>query len=162
MCVITPLGPSSLLTQVVRSVDVMVGNLCMPVDMLVLPRSNFDIVLGMNWLNKYHAVIDCVNTTLSLELNDVRATHELVYLRPTRMPTMELLEKSSLAAIRFEEKELTVEMVPVVCEYPDVFPKDFVGLPPVREVKFSIEVVSRMTPISKEPQSYLSRRKMEA
>ena len=35
MCVSTPLGPGSLLTRVTKSVDVIVENKCMPVDMLV-------------------------------------------------------------------------------------------------------------------------------
>ena len=122
----------------------------MPIDMLVLPMSDFDVVLGMNWLNKYHAVIDCVKATLSLELNDARVTHELVCPRPTNMPTMELWEKPSLAALQVEEKELTVEMVPVVCEYPDVFPEELPGLPPVREVEFGIEVMPGTASISKQ------------
>ena len=149
MCVSTPLGPSSLLTRVVRSVDVMIGDLCMPVDMLVLPMSDFDVVLGMNWLNKYRAIIDCSTTTLSLVLGDKRVTHELVCPRPLSMPTMELWERSQLAALQLEEKEPTLETVPVVCEYPDVFPEDLPGLPPHRDVEFSIDVVPGTAPISK-------------
>ena len=30
--------------------------------------------------------------------------------------------------------------IPVVCEFPDVFPEDLPGLPPDREVEFSIEL----------------------
>ena len=37
----------------------------MPVDMLVFPMSDFDVVLVMNWLNKYKVVIDCFNASLS-------------------------------------------------------------------------------------------------
>ncbi|KAG8485639.1 hypothetical protein CXB51_018870 [Gossypium anomalum] len=37
------------------------------------------------------------------------------------------------------------ESVPVVCEYPDVFPKEFLGLPPIREVEFDIELMSETT-----------------
>ena len=48
MCVSTPLGPGVLITTVVKSIDVIVKDKCMPVDQLVLPMSNFDIVLGMN------------------------------------------------------------------------------------------------------------------
>ena len=62
----------------------------MPIDMLVLPMSDFDVVLSMDWLNKYHVVIDCFNAILSLELNGARITHELTRPRPTNMPTVEL------------------------------------------------------------------------
>ncbi|KAG8478614.1 hypothetical protein CXB51_028428 [Gossypium anomalum] len=41
-----------------------------------------------------------------------------------------------------------VELVPVVCEFPDVFPKELPGLPPIREVEFGIELVPGTTPIT--------------
>ena len=44
----TPLGPRSLLTKVVRVVDVIVESRSMPIDMLVLLMSDFDVVLGMD------------------------------------------------------------------------------------------------------------------
>ena len=50
---------------------------------------------------------------------------------------------------RVSEKKF--EYVPVVCEFPDVFPKELPGLPPVREVEFSIELVPGTTPISVAP-----------
>ena len=47
--------------------------------------------------------------------------------------------------------ELKIKSVPVVCEYSDVFPKELPGLPPVREVKFSLDLVLGTTPISIAP-----------
>ena len=41
--------------------------------------------------------------------------------------------------------------IPVVCEFLHVFPKDLSGLPPDREVEFSIELESSTTPISRCP-----------
>ena len=41
--------------------------------------------------------------------------------------------------------------VKIVREFQDVFPEDFPGLPPDREVEFSIELVPGTTPISKTP-----------
>ena len=41
--------------------------------------------------------------------------------------------------------------MPVVCEYPDVFPEELPGLPHVREVEFGIELVPGTTPISIAP-----------
>ena len=39
--------------------------------------------------------------------------------------------------------------IPVVCEYSDVFPEDLSGLPPDREVEFTIELEPGTTPISR-------------
>ena len=48
MCVSTPLGSESCMSKVVKDVDVVVEDTSMPVDMLVIPMSDFDVVLGMN------------------------------------------------------------------------------------------------------------------
>nr|GEZ23372.1 putative reverse transcriptase domain-containing protein [Tanacetum cinerariifolium] len=56
---------------------------------------------------------------------------------------------------RSEGKQL--EDVPVVRDYPDVFPKDLPGLPPALPVEFQIDLIPGAAP---EPQSYSSKRKM--
>ncbi|KAA3480738.1 DNA/RNA polymerases superfamily protein [Gossypium australe] len=48
----------------------------------------------------------------------------------------------------FESK---IQSVPVVCEFPDVFLEELPGLPPVREVEFSIDIVPGTTLISIAP-----------
>jgi hypothetical protein len=42
-----------------------------------------------------------------------------------------------------------IQDIPVVCEFPDVFPEDFPGLPPERDVKFVIELKPCTAPISR-------------
>ncbi|MCI69509.1 cellular nucleic acid-binding protein, partial [Trifolium medium] len=54
------------------------------------------------------------------------------------------------ASLIMEEK-LEVDALPVVCEFPDVFPEDISDLPPEREVKFYIDVVPGTSPISMAP-----------
>jgi hypothetical protein len=44
-----------------------------------------------------------------------------------------------------------IEDIPVVCEFPDVFPDDLPGLPLDREVEFKIELILGTTPISQRP-----------
>ncbi|KAK5775501.1 hypothetical protein PVK06_043398 [Gossypium arboreum] len=44
--------------------------------------------------------------------------------------------------------ESKIESVPVVCEYLDLFPRELFGLPLIREVEFSIELVPGTSPIS--------------
>ncbi|WVZ75499.1 hypothetical protein U9M48_023545 [Paspalum notatum var. saurae] len=41
--------------------------------------------------------------------------------------------------------------IPVACEYPDVFPEELPGLPPDRDVEFSIELVPGTAPVSRRP-----------
>jgi hypothetical protein len=41
--------------------------------------------------------------------------------------------------------------VPVVNEFPDVFPEELSGMPPNRDIKFVIELKSGTTPIYKTP-----------
>ena len=47
--------------------------------------------------------------------------------------------------------EIKLENVPVVCEFPDVFPEELPGLPPDRELEFGIEVLPGSAPISIPP-----------
>ena len=129
--------------------DVIIEDVSLPVDMLVLPVSDFDVVLGMNCLNQYRVVIDCFHVSLSFEMDGATVIHELTRSRPTHMSTYELWEKPMLATIRVEDKELTVVMVPVVREYQDVFSEELLGLPPVREIEFSIDLEPGVRPISK-------------
>jgi hypothetical protein len=44
-----------------------------------------------------------------------------------------------------------MEEIPVVQEFIDIFPEDFPGLPPDREIEFSIDLIPGATPISKAP-----------
>ena len=45
----------------------------------------------------------------------------------------------------------SVEQVTVVCEYPDVFPKELLGMPPNRDVEFVIDLLLGTGPIAKRP-----------
>jgi hypothetical protein len=47
--------------------------------------------------------------------------------------------------------ESPVERIPMVCDYPDVFPDELPGMPPDRDIEFAIELQPRTAPISKRP-----------
>ncbi|GJW62205.1 hypothetical protein Tco_0111540 [Tanacetum coccineum] len=48
-----------------------------------------------------------------------------------------------------EEKRL--EDIPVVREFPEVFPEDLPGLPPIRQVEFQIDLIPGTTPVARAP-----------
>nr|GEY84895.1 putative reverse transcriptase domain-containing protein [Tanacetum cinerariifolium] len=50
-----------------------------------------------------------------------------------------------------KSKDKRLENIPIVREFPDVFPKDLPGLPPVRQVEFQIDLIPGATPIAPAP-----------
>ncbi|GKG09159.1 hypothetical protein Tco_0337905 [Tanacetum coccineum] len=47
-----------------------------------------------------------------------------------------------------EPKEKRLEDVPVIQDFPEVFPDDLSGLPPPRQVEFKIELVPGTAPVA--------------
>ena len=50
-----------------------------------------------------------------------------------------------------ETKEPKLEDNPVVNEFPEVFPEDFLGLPPQQRMEFRTNLVPGAAPVAKEP-----------
>ena len=44
--------------------------------------------------------------------------------------------------------EVTLDNVPIVCKFPDVFPEELSGLPPDRKLEFGIELLPSLAPVS--------------
>nr|GFD08459.1 putative reverse transcriptase domain-containing protein [Tanacetum cinerariifolium] len=44
-----------------------------------------------------------------------------------------------------------VKDVPIVQDFPEVFPEDFPGLPPARQVEFQIDLIPRAAPVARAP-----------
>ena len=57
----------------------------------------------------------------------------------------------ALLVVAHVEASPNLASIPMVCEFPDVFPKDLSGLPPDRDVEFSIELEPSTAPISRHP-----------
>lgn len=56
-----------------------------------------------------------------------------------------------IAFISEKKLEQKLENISIVCEFPYLFPDEVLGLPPAREVDFTIELVPGTAPISKAP-----------
>ena len=50
--------------------------------------------------------------------------------------------------IDMKKAELSLSDIPIVSDYPNMFPEEFLGLPPQREIEFAIDVVQCATPAS--------------
>ncbi|WVZ70999.1 LOW QUALITY PROTEIN: hypothetical protein U9M48_019626 [Paspalum notatum var. saurae] len=107
---------------------------------VVLPHQGIDVILGMNWMNEHHAVLDIGSMTVQLKSNVSGKVLKI------HIPNQKHIEPT-VNATELQE----IKKIPVVCEFPDVFPKELPGLPPDRNVEFSIELVPGTAPVSKRP-----------
>jgi hypothetical protein len=65
--------------------------------------------------------------------------------------TLYLSDQGCTRSCAFTMIESHVEKIPVVCDYPDVFPDELPGMPPDIDIEFAIELQPGTAPISKRP-----------
>lgn len=106
---------------------------------LILEDQGIDIILGVNWMKQYKALIDVDARTIDLQ--DIQGNPFQLQL-PSHQCLESMLKKTRV---------VTLESIPVVNEFEDVFPEDLPGLPPDRAVEFSIEIEPGTAPISRRP-----------
>ena len=131
------------------------------VDLIPLPFREFDLILGMDWLSKHRAIVDCGQKTVVLRCSD--QTEVIVQgiglsVMSNVISTMQARKfmrkgcETFLAMILDSKRgQVDVEKIPVVREFPDVFPKELSGIPLEREVDLTIEIVPGTVPMSRAP-----------
>src|SRR5881394_4085435 len=107
---------------------------------LILHHQRIDLILGVGWMEQHGAEIDISTRTVSLNTPD--GTRRIVLSLPEHPVT-----SGSVCALEVE----SLEAIPVVREYPDVFPEDLPGLPPDHAVEFSIELLPGTAPVFRRP-----------
>nr|GFB61549.1 putative reverse transcriptase domain-containing protein [Tanacetum cinerariifolium] len=130
------------------------------IDLIPIKLGSFDVVIGMDWLSKYHAKIICdekvmhipiENESLIIQGNQSRTRLSLIsYIKTERYISKgcqvfiaPVMEKKS------DEKQL--KNIHVVREFLDVFPEELPGLPLVCQVKFQINLIPRAAPVARAP-----------
>ena len=161
MLVTSPLGHSVRVNRVYKNCHLMNHDKEFSADLLALPFHEFDLILGMNWLSKHRAIVDCDKKTVRLKCSDLLevTVHGIqsgvVSNVISAMQARRLLRKGCEAflALVLDSKrgQVDVEKIIVVKEFPNVFPEELPGILPEREVNMSIEVVHGTTPISRAP-----------
>jgi len=157
----TPVGDSLICRNVVENCPIIIEGRTLSANLVVFKMLGYDVILGMDWLSKDHANIDCRKKEITFRLSDaekfkycgsrVRATPPLLSAVQVRRSVRES-DCVYLAYVMAKlESELKLENIPVVCEYSDVFAEEYSGLPPDREIEFTIDLVPKTQPIHKAP-----------
>ena len=130
-------------------------------DLVELPMNDFDIILGMDWLHKCYAFIDCRSRVVRFyfpnKLELVREEYDSSHSGPliSNLKANKMIYKGSLfhlVSVNDLDHEIPfIDSVPVVNEFPDVFPDNFSGVPPPRDIDFGIDLEPDTKPISIPP-----------
>nr|GEY53573.1 hypothetical protein [Tanacetum cinerariifolium] len=119
------------------------------IDLMTVKLGSFDVIIGMDWLAKYHALIICDEKVVRIPYGD-----EVLIIQGDDCDG-ETQVTSKKAEDKSEEKRL--EDMPIVREFPEVFPEDFPRLPPARQVEFQIDLVPSAAPIA-QPRTKFARK----
>ncbi|CAL2236962.1 unnamed protein product [Prunus armeniaca] len=137
---------------------VLVGDVFLEVDLIRLDIMDLDVILGMDWLAKHHASVDCFwkevvfRSPRRLEVSFYEEHRVLPSYLISAMMARWLLRKGCSGylahVIDTQDNGLRLEDILVVREFQDVFLEDLLGLPPEWEIEFTIELILRTNPIS--------------
>nr|GFB35515.1 putative reverse transcriptase domain-containing protein [Tanacetum cinerariifolium] len=161
LCISTPMQDSVRITHVYRNLPLQFDDKIRAISAFPLDMCEFDLILGMDWLTEHHAMIDC--HSYRVIFGDIHAPKYTYHgsLPGKPMQIISALQARTLLYHGCEGFLATIHdmtsKVPaihdqqIVLEFPDVFPDELPGIPPVREVEFNIELIPGAEPISKAP-----------
>nr|GEV46121.1 putative reverse transcriptase domain-containing protein [Tanacetum cinerariifolium] len=127
---------------------------------------SFDVIIGMDWLKTYHAVIVCDekivcvpfgNKTLIIRCNgSSNGTHlNIISCTKTRKYLLKgypiFLANITTRTIKDKSEEKRLENVLIVRDFSEVFLEDLPGLPPTRQVEFQIHLIPGAAPVARAP-----------
>ncbi|GJY48272.1 putative reverse transcriptase domain-containing protein [Tanacetum coccineum] len=136
------------------------------IDLMPVELGSFDVIIGMDWLRRCHAVIVCDEKLVQVPYGNETLTfcgNESSNGRESRLTVIscskdqEYMAKgcqvflAQISAKKEEDKSegKQIKDVPIVRYFPEVFPEDLPGLPLARLVEFQIELIPGATPVAR-------------
>ncbi|KAI3794785.1 hypothetical protein L1987_37424 [Smallanthus sonchifolius] len=131
------------------------------IDLMPVTLGSFDIIVGMDWLFKNQAEIICSEKIVRIpfpsgEILSVQGERSVAVMGIISfMKARKCLCKGHTAILALVADKSTegkkLEDIPIVREFPEVFPEDLPGLPPHRQVEFQIDLTPGAAPIARAP-----------
>ncbi|GJS02529.1 putative reverse transcriptase domain-containing protein, partial [Tanacetum coccineum] len=138
------------------------------IDLIPVELGSFDVIIGMDWLRRCHAVIVCDEKLVQIPYGNETLTfcgNKSSNGRESRLTVIscskaqEYMAKgcqvflAQISAKKEEDKSerKQIKDVPIVRDFPEVFPEDLPGLPPARPVGFQIDLIPGVAPVARAP-----------
>jgi hypothetical protein len=130
-------------------------------DLNILPLGSYDYLIGMDCMDQHHGILDCHNkafTCLDEEgrLRRVQGIPRSVTIKEISALQLKKCYRKGCQIFAAHMEETPKDKVPnledyaVLKEFEDVS-REVPGLPPKRDIDFSINLMSREAPVSKTP-----------
>ncbi|GKA19348.1 putative reverse transcriptase domain-containing protein, partial [Tanacetum coccineum] len=135
-------------------------NYLFEIDLMPIELGTFNVIIGMDWLVKHDAVIICGekvvripygNKTLTVKSDKGMSRIKVISYIKVRKYIERGCHLFLAHVTEKKPKEKQLEDVPVIHDFPKVFPNDLPGLPPSRQVEFRIDLVPGAAPIARAP-----------
>ncbi|KAJ9561583.1 hypothetical protein OSB04_006743 [Centaurea solstitialis] len=139
------------------------GGVRFRVDLIPIPMRKINVVLGISWLSRHGVWFDCEGQRVKIRNpsggdliitgNDMKRPPKTCSLAKARRYVKGggVSYLVYVAEIAGEKKKKTVADVPVVRDFPDVFPEDLPGVPPERQLEFGIDLTPGAALVAKTP-----------
>ncbi|GJV55753.1 putative reverse transcriptase domain-containing protein [Tanacetum coccineum] len=111
------------------------------IDLIPFGHGSFDVIIGMDWLSNHKAEIICHEKVVRIPLLDGKVLR-VFEERP---------EEKARLLVSAKTRDKKQEEIVVVRDFPEVFPDDLSGLPPLWEIEFQIELIHGAVPIANSP-----------
>jgi len=157
----TPEGKKVLCDKMVVNCPINIKGRNLPINLLVFKSLGYDVILGMDRLSKYYASINCRGKVDVFQLPGVERFKFNGSCTPATPPILSAIQATRnirqgasvfLAYVTAKpEAESKLEDIPMACDYSNVFAEAVIGLPPDREIEFTIDLIQRTQPINKAP-----------
>nr|GEZ22974.1 putative reverse transcriptase domain-containing protein [Tanacetum cinerariifolium] len=136
------------------------------IDLMPIELGIFDVIIGMDWLKTYHAMIVCDekivrvpfgNETLIIRCDGSNNGNQLNIISCTKTQKYLLkgyhvfLANITTKMIKDKSEEKRLKDVPIVRDILKVFLEDLPGLPPTRQVEFQIDLILGAAPVARAP-----------
>ncbi|XP_070022149.1 uncharacterized protein [Nicotiana sylvestris] len=157
----TYIGDSVVVDRIYQSYMVTFCGFETSADLLLLDMIESEIILGMDWLSPYHAVLDCHAKTVTFRMPGLPrlewkgsivdiSSRVISFLKAWQM-----VEKGCLANLAYVRdttaESPTIDSVPLVREFVDVFPSNIPRMPLDRDIDFCIDLAPGTQPVSIPP-----------
>jgi hypothetical protein len=126
----------------------------------VTALGTYDLIIGMDWLAAHRALVDCFAKRVfcvddegrPIEIQGIQRKVSLRFISTMKVKRC-LRQGCQLYVVEAvkDRKGPSLDQYPVLSEFQDVFPNELRGLPPERELDFTIELKPGAEPISKTP-----------